>query len=134
MWCATLTVGVPPGGDSRGYCGPGAGTAHCDYGTLDVDGFTLDQTDYTVQSVRWGANNTHLTLDKSFPESDLPFLTLGIGTYSLALADATAGNNGATWPTPEGFPALDTGDPVHRSTVVGRLHRRDPERPGAGGR
>ena len=110
LWCATLTVGLPSSGGSSGYCG--TGTAQCDYGRLDIAGFTLDQTGYTVQSLRWEANNTHLTLDKAFPDPDLPFLTLGIGAYSLALADAIAGNNGSAWPTPEGFPALGAGQPV----------------------
>ena len=65
----------------------------CDYGTLDDDSFTLDSTDYTVQSVRWGTRgldnanprdeSLHLTLDKVFPSAELAFLTLRVGAYSL---------------------------------------------------
>ena len=110
VWCALLTVGVSSNGLTMGYCRPGV--INCNYGSLDVGGFTLDQTDYTVHGVRWRTDDTLLALDKVFPDSALPFLTLRIGTYSLALADATAGNSGATWPTPEGFPALGAGDPV----------------------
>ena len=61
VWCATLTVGKPripvTAGAPRGYCAHGAGPTLCDYGALDVDGFALDQTGYTVESVRWGGGN-----------------------------------------------------------------------------
>ena len=89
VWCTTLTIGdggdpPPPGG----YCGPGTGTPNCDYGSLVDDRFTLDGTDYTVESVRWGSSNFHFTLDRDFPSARLGSLTLLISTHSLDLSDA----------------------------------------------
>ena len=113
VWCTTLTVGVDSN-DPRGYCGPGAGTMHCDYGSLDDDAFTLDGTPYTVESVRWGEDNLHLTLDKDFPSASLGSLTFRIGNYSRILSNAARGNNSANvdnnyrWDTPgeiRGLPA-----------------------------
>ena len=96
IWCTAMTVGeviddlnVNP----TGYCGPGATTnIDCFYGSVSDDDFTLDQTDYTVESVRWEPYNPtylHLTLDRDFPDASLDRLTLRVGTYAFALADAT---------------------------------------------
>ena len=106
VWCTTLTAGVDDHGP-RGYCGPGTGTMHCDYGSLVDDDFTLDGTTaYTVESVRWGDDNLHLTLDKDFPSASLGSLTFRIGTQSRILSNATRGNvsgnvdNNYRWSTP----------------------------------
>ena len=63
FWCTTLTVGEHPTNSPEGYCGPGAGTAHCDYGSLGDDDFTLDGTGYTVESLRWGGSSGQTSPD-----------------------------------------------------------------------
>ena len=103
-WCATLTVAQESGATAKakGYC---SGVSICStaYGTLSDTSFTLDSTDYTVKSIRWGnaASNTqgnklHLTLDQDFPAADLPSLTLKVTSHELALSDATRDNNKGT--------------------------------------
>ena len=66
VWYTTLTVGENEE-VAAGYCGPRAGTFYCNYGSLDDDGFTLDGTGYTVESLRWSFAHVHLTMDRDFP-------------------------------------------------------------------
>ena len=119
FWCTTLTVGEHPIHDPEGYCGPGADTAKCGYGSLGDDDFTLDGTGYTVESLRWGTTHPsrlHLTLDKDFPDTSLDNLTLRIGALSFALADALRGNddndvnNNYRWLLPEFSDLRDLGE------------------------
>ena len=98
-WCATLTVAQESGAKAKGYCN-GVSICSTAYGTLSDTTFTLDSTDYTVKSIRWGdagsesqGNKLHLTLDQDFPAADLPSLTLKVTSHELALSDATRGNN-----------------------------------------
>ena len=118
FWCTTLTVGEHPTNTPEGYCGPGADAAHCDYGSLGDDDFTLDGTNYTVESLRWGGHpgKLHLTLDKDFPDTSLDNLTLRIGVLSFALADAGRGNqandinNNYKWSLPQFSDLRDLGE------------------------
>ena len=126
FWCTTLTVGEHPTNSPEGYCGPGAGTEHCDYGGLGDDDFTLDGTGYTVESLRWGGNpgKLHLTLDKDFPDTSLGNLTLRIGEHSFALVDAGRGNqandidNNYKWSLPA---IIDLRDLVEDDTITAQL-------------
>ena len=123
LWTATLTVGESSGG--HGYC-QGAGSQRCGYGTLSDDGFTLDATDYTVESVRWGEGGLlssraklHLTLDGDLPDAELHTLTLEVGGERFALSDASRGNtdndvdNNYRWPRiTQAIHDLERGDTV----------------------
>ena len=104
IWCTAMTVGeVSDEGyiNPTGYCGPGATISDdCSYGSVSDDDFTLGQTDYTVESVRWDGEESrawdvtaltpymNLTLDGDLPDSSLVGLTLRVGTHAFALADA----------------------------------------------
>ena len=103
IWCTAMTVGEVSDVVSfnpAGYCGPGATIAEdCGYGSVSDDDFTLGQTDYTVESVRWDGEESrawdvtltpymNLTLDGDLPDSSLVGLTLRVGTNAFALADA----------------------------------------------
>ncbi|MYG25973.1 MAG: hypothetical protein F4213_08100, partial [Boseongicola sp. SB0677_bin_26] len=127
FWTATLTVGYDSSGPG-GYCN-GAGTSYCDYGSLSDDDFTLDGTNYTVESVRWGnASNDsiHLTLDKDFPDASLSEVTLQIGSHSFVLSNASRSTSGAAignnyrWTTPSGW-----SDPAEDAVVTVRLLGKD---------
>jgi len=96
-WCATLTVAEESGAKAKGYCS-GVSVCSTAYGTLSDTTFTLDGTNYTVKSIRWGnagsqtqGNKLHLTLDQDFPAADLPSLTLKVTSHELDLSDATRG-------------------------------------------
>ena len=118
VWCTTLTVGVLSDLPT-GYCA-GAKDVGCGYGSMVDDDFTLDGTDYVVESVRWEVQtDTHLTLDKDFPADALARLTLWVGGESFVLSEAARGNaqntveNNYRWSgVPESLVALDTGDTV----------------------
>ena len=139
VWCTTLTVGdggdpPPPGG----YCGPGTGTPNCDYGSLVDDRFTLDGTDYTVESVRWGSSKFHFTLDKDFPSARLGSLTLLISINSLDLSDANDSNlnNGAVtnnyrWSAGDvgRFSSLPAGTPITVQLLAGAANTGATGRP-----
>ena len=87
VWSATLTVGEAPGSNgARGYC-LDAGTKWCGYGSITDDGFTVDMTDYTVESLRWGSEHLHFTLDADFPETSLADLTLQVNSQDLPFSD-----------------------------------------------
>ena len=101
-WCALLTVGLGKGpGDanwSGGYCHPASGrcTTMTAWGALNDDDFTWDSVDYTVESLRWGtgvSRNAHLTLNRDFPGTGLPRLTLEVDGHEFDLSDAGRGNN-----------------------------------------
>ena len=113
IWSATLTVG---GG--KGYCN-GAGTDNaCNYGSLSDDDFTLDSTDYVIESIRWGAygasSNLHLTLDRIFPAADLSDLALEVNGYSFPLseADSSAENHYLWYGRPLAIGALSNGTTI----------------------
>ncbi len=107
VWTATLTVGLhvnPRGNQGAGFC---ASQGDCfseatgkAYGSLTDTDFTLDGTDYEVESIRWGTKsgsglggNVHLTLDRDFPDDDLSDLKLQVGSHTLNLSDASKGNS-----------------------------------------
>ena len=94
IWSAILTVGKAGGSgycDDAGHrCGPDGDTP---FGALSDDDFILNGTTYTVESVRWGNKNVHLTLDRDFPAASLANLTLHMGSHSFALSAATRGND-----------------------------------------
>ena len=113
IWSATLTVG---GG--KGYC-DGAGTASaCNYGSLSDDDFTLDSTDYVIESIRWGAQGSgtslHLTLNRIFPAADLSVLALEVNGYSFPLseADSSAENHYLWYGRPPAIGALSNGTTI----------------------
>ena len=89
IWSATLTA------DKQGYCDAVAPPCpDSPYGALSDNDFILDGITYTVESIRWGSNetkNVHLTLDRDFPAASLPNLTLHVGSHSFALSAATRG-------------------------------------------
>ena len=104
VWCATLTVALDPHGSAHGYCDTAAGTCDPAYGSLSDTGFTLDGTDYVVESLRWagaavgagiGASGPrlHLTLDRDLPAARLGRLTLRVDTHPFALDEAGRGNS-----------------------------------------
>ena len=130
VWSATMTVGEGDdfqggGGGPLGYC-KGAGSEVCEYGSLSDDDFTLDGTDYTVESLRTGsdgADSTHLTLDRYFPSAGLGDLTLQFGSTSFALSSASptekdrggggsAPTNNYKWDDPSGWDQPEAGDVV----------------------
>ncbi|MDE2911867.1 MAG: fibronectin type III domain-containing protein, partial [Paracoccaceae bacterium] len=70
------------------------GERNVGWGSLGDDDFTLDGTDYTVESLRWGtgsSNKVHLTLDRDFPAASLSKLTLEVDSQTYALSSATRG-------------------------------------------
>jgi hypothetical protein len=128
IWSATLTVARPASGsDALGYC---RGAANCSaevahYGSLSEPTFSIDGTDHTVTSIRWGAggeNHIHLTLDRPLNDEDLASLVLQIDDAGLSLAEASVNE-----PADHGFTANYTwdgdGPPDEASTVSVSLTR-----------
>ncbi len=127
VWTATLTVGEHSTG-GHGYCS-GAGNDYCGYGSLSDDDFTLDGTDYTVESIRWassGNGRIHLTLDRDFPDSDLSILKLQVGSHTFNFSDASRGNtdndvsNNYKWTLPDAW-----SNPAKDSSVTVKLLKPD---------
>ena len=128
VWSATLTVGAGDDGNAgNGYC-LGADNTHCGYGSLNDDDFTLDSTNYKVESIRWGqaaGQYVHLTLDRDFPADSLSVLTLQVGTHTFALSNAVRytnplgdviPSNNYRWSEPSGWT-----DPADGATVTVKI-------------
>ena len=98
IWCATLTVGQKTDGSgrARGYCDSASGRCPAteEYGSLTDNNFTLDSTNYVVESLRWGPNSSflHLTLNRDFPGATLPRLALKVDSHVFSQRVARRGN------------------------------------------
>ena len=123
IWSAILTVGKAEN-NSLGYCS-GAGTSYCGYGGLSDTGFTLDGTNYTVESIRMGGGSDdrlHLTLDRDFPNASLSVLALQVGSHRLDLDGAARGSRGRADRSPR---TTTSGT----SPTVGRIPPQAPRSP-----
>ena len=106
-WCATLLVGeedIDEVGvvEGRGYCRPASGLCGDSdkYGKVSDPDFTLDGTDYTVESVRFGLNEDDdwylsLTLDQELPQDTIGQLTLFVRRESFTAWQQFSLNDGA---------------------------------------
>ena len=95
VWCTTLRVGDGAGED--GFCHLVAGGCDLIYGSLPDRGFTVDSTEYAVESLRWstaqGPGPLRLTLDQDLPAADLGNWALKVDLYEFKLENATKVNS-----------------------------------------
>ncbi len=136
-WCATLLVGGEIEDDPlipyspRGYCRPASGQCgdKDKYGYVSDPGFTLDGTDYTVQSVRWGLTGIDdwflsLTLDQDLPQAALSQLSIhespeessATNVFRFTNSEKADDSSAYVWAISGGFYGSSNRDPDKRLT------------------